>query len=252
MFPAPQEPTYRAAFGAGTDALERVAFLRRVYLLMTGAVAVSGVTAAVACLAGPSATVVVNRVPTAIPPLVYWFVAHPIIAFVMLLGATFGASAVSRKPGINVVALFGFAAVVGLFVAPAIYFAQLRAAAGDTLSPQPVLHSFALAAGAFVGLSAYALITKRDFSFMRGFLTMGLFVVIGASVLNIFFGGAVLSLAIASTVVLLFCGFILYDTSRLLRDGETEAVPAALSLFLNFFNLFLALLRIFGGGRRDS
>ncbi len=57
--------------------------------------------------------------------------------------------------------------------------------------------------------------------------------------------------AIASVTVLLFGGYTLYDTSRMLREGEDEPVPVALNQFLNLFNLFLALLRIFSGGRRD-
>jgi modulator of FtsH protease len=230
---------------AGLD----VAFLRKVYLLVTAAIGVSAAGAAFALFAGADSPRYLGP-GLAVPPLVGFFVSHPLLAFVMLLGATFGASAVARKPGLNLVALFGLSGLMGLFIAPAVYFAQLAASDGLTRSPSPVLHAFALAVVAFVGLSAYALVTKRDFSFLRGFVTMGLFVVIGASVLNLFFGGAVLSLAIASAAVLLFGAFILYDTSRMIRGGETEAVPAALGLYLNFLNLFMALLRIFGS-RRD-
>jgi modulator of FtsH protease len=147
--------------------------------------------------------------------------------------------------------LFGLSALVGFVIAPAIYFAQLRASMGATLSSAPVLHAFGLATAGFTGLSAYALTTKRDFSALGGFLGMGLFVVIGASILNLFLGASVLSLAIASVTILLFGGFVLYDTQRMLRDGDLEPVPAALSLYLNFLNLFMALLRILSSGRRD-
>jgi modulator of FtsH protease len=85
---------------------------------------------------------------------------------------------------------------------------------------------------------------------MRVALVMGLFVVIGASVLNLFIGSSVFGLAIASVCVLLFGAYILYDTSRLLRAGERDAVGAAISLYLDFLNLFLALLRILSA-RRD-
>jgi modulator of FtsH protease len=226
-----------------------VAFLRKVYLLVTAAIVTSAGGAALALFAG--ADTPRQLAPgVAVPPLVGWFVAHPILALVLMFGGTFGASAVARKPGLNLIALFSLSGLMGLFIAPAVYFTQLAASDGRTLSPQPVLHAFALAVVSFVGLSAYALVTKRDFSFLRGFLTMGLFVVIGASILSLFFGGTVFSLAIASAAVLLFGGFILYDTSRMVHAGETEPVPAALGLYLNFLNLFLALLRIFGA-RRD-
>ena len=102
---------------------------------------------------------------------------------------------------------------------------------------------------AFVGLSGYALITKKDFSFMRGALTMGFFVVLGAMFLNFFVGSNVFGLAISSVVVLLFGAFILYDTSRLLRSGEDDAVGGAIQLYLNFLNIFLALLRILSSRR---
>jgi modulator of FtsH protease len=230
---------------AGLD----VSFLRKVYLLVTASVAVSAGGAAFAMFAGADTPRYLGQ-GVAVPPLVGWFVAHPIMAVLLMLGGTFGASMVARKPGLNVIALFSLAGLMGLFIAPAVYFTQLAASDGRTLSPAPVLHAFALALLSFVGLSAYALVSRRDFSFLRGFLTMGLFVVIGASILNLFFGGAVFSLAIASAAVLLFGGFILYDTSRMVRAGETEPVPAALGLYLNFLNLFLALLRIFGA-RRD-
>jgi modulator of FtsH protease len=238
-------PNALPARAAGLD----VAFLRKVYLLVTAAVGVSAAGAACAMFAGTDSPRYLGP-GLAVPPLVGWFVAHPVLAFLLLMGATFGASAVIRKPGLNVVALFSLSGLMGLFIAPAVYFAQLAASDGQTRSPSPVLHAFALAVLAFVGLSAYALATKRDFSFLRGFVTMGLFVIIGASLLNLFFGGAVLSLAIASAAVLLFGAYILYDTSRMVRGGETEPVPAALGLYLNFLNLFLALLRIFGS-RRD-
>jgi modulator of FtsH protease len=154
---------------------------------------------------------------------------------------------------VNVAALFGATFVSGLFIAPALFFAQVMASQGQTLSPSPVRDAFALTVLGFTGLTAYAMISKRDFSFLRGFLSMGLWVVIGASLLNIFVHAAAFSLAIASAGVLLFGAFILYDTSRLLRDrDQTDPVGAALQLYLNFLNLFLFLLRILSSGSRRS
>jgi modulator of FtsH protease len=243
-----QHPSFGGSLQPATTEATRVAFLRKVYLLMTGAVVISGLSAAVASTVG---TPVAVGAGLALPPAIAFFLQHPIVGFVLLIGGTFGTSFVARKPGVNVVALFGLSALVGFVIAPAIYFAQLRASMGATLSSAPVLHAFGLAAAGFTGLSAYALTTKRDFSAIGGFLGMGLFVVIGASVLNLFLGASVLSLAIASVTILLFGGFVLYDTQRMLRAGDLEPVPAALSLYLNFLNLFMALLRILSSGRRD-
>lgn len=230
---------------------ERASFLRKTYLLLTTAVGTSALAVLLATMLGSSTPTVIGPSHIAIPPVIAFFVVHPIIGLLLLLGSTFGASMVSRTRGLNVLALYGLAFVVGLVFAPAIFFAQLRASAGGTISSAPVLHAFLLATGAFGSLSGYAIVSGKDFSSLGGMLSMGLFVVIGASLLNLFVGGSVLSLAIASVTVLLFGGYVLYDTSRMLRDGQMNPVEAALSQFLNFLNLFMALLRIFSGGRRD-
>lgn len=244
----PEDPTLLPS-GAPAFALDRASFLRKVYLLMTGAVLTSGATAALATYAGADAAVRVGQV--SIPPMIAWSLSHPWIMLGLLLASTFGAGAVVRKPGLNLVGLFGMAGLMGLYVAPVIFYAQLKASMGQALTSSPVLHASAVAVAGFAGLSGYALTTKRDFSALGGFLSMGLFVVIGASILNIFLGATALSMAVASVTVLLFGGFVLYDTQRMLTEGEDEPVAAALQLYLNFLNLFLALLRIFTGGRRD-
>lgn len=108
----------------------------------------------------------------------------------------------------------------------------------------------------FFGLSSYVLTTRKDFSFMGGFLMIGLFtVIIGA--LGVFiaslFGVAVsgFSLAISGLVVLLMSGFILYDTSRIIHGGETNYIMATVSLYLNIYNLFTSLLHILGAMSDD-
>ena len=115
--------------------------------------------------------------------------------------------------------------------------------------------AFLLTAITFGGLTGYCFVTKRDFSFMGAALSTGLWVVIGASLLGFFFHSTALSLAVASVAVILFAGYILYDTSRILRSGAVatgDAVSAALSLFLDVINLFLALLRILSSQRRNG
>jgi modulator of FtsH protease len=116
-----------------------------------------------------------------------------------------------------------------------------------------VRDAFLLTVLGFTGLTSYALLSKRDFSFLGGFLSMGLWVLIGASILSFFVGGASFSLAIASVGVLLFGGYILYDTSRILRDPTNrDPVGAAIGLYLNFLNMFIFLLRIMGSARRSD
>ena len=87
---------------------------------------------------------------------------------------------------------------------------------------------------------------------MGGFLMVGLIVAIVASVANIFLGIPVLSLAISGAVVMIMCGFILFDTSRIINGGETNYIRATVSLYLNIYNLFISLLHITGALSGDD
>ena len=98
----------------------------------------------------------------------------------------------------------------------------------------------------FLGLSGYALTTRKDFSFMGGFLMVGMLVIIGASLLNIFLGIPALSLTVSAGVIMIMSGFILYQTSSLIHGGETNYIMATASLFLSILNLFSALLHLLG------
>ncbi len=244
--------------GVVQDSLEaRLAFLKKVYGLLTLTVATAALGAFASLYLGASVSQV--GVTTAsgtvikIPPLVAFFAQHWIIGGALFLGTVFAASWARRRPGVNMLALLAMGLVSGLISAPAIFIAQLSASNGTALTLNPVRDAFVLAVVAFGGLTTYVFTSKRDFSFLRGFITVGLFVVIGASILGLFIHSAAFQLAIASAGVLLFAGFILYDTSRILRDPlqRQEPVGAAISLFLDFLNLFLFLLQIFSGGRRQ-
>lgn len=98
----------------------------------------------------------------------------------------------------------------------------------------------------FLALSAYVLTTKKTFEFMGGMLFVGLIVVFGAAIINIFAQIPALSLVISSAIVLLMSGFILFDTSRIVNGGETNYIRATVSMFLNIFNLFTSLLHLLG------
>lgn len=98
----------------------------------------------------------------------------------------------------------------------------------------------------FLGLSFYALTTRRDFSFMGGFLFVGMLVVLGASLLNIFLAIPAMSLAMSAAIVMLMSGYILFDTSRMIHGGIDNYIVATVGLFLNIFNLFLSLLQLLG------
>jgi len=98
----------------------------------------------------------------------------------------------------------------------------------------------------FLALSAYSLTTKKDFSFLGGFLITGMIVVLLASLANIFMEIPALSLAVSGAVIMIMSGFILYDTSRMVNGGETNYVLATIGLYLSIYNIFVSLLQILG------
>lgn len=123
--------------------------------------------------------------------------------------------------------------------------------AGLANGPQLIMQAFGLTSVVFVTLSAYAITTKKDFSFMRGFLLAGLVIAIVAGIANIFIGSGVVFMALNAGIALLMTGFILYDTSRIVNGGETNYIRATIALFLDFLNLFVSILHLMGMGNDD-
>jgi modulator of FtsH protease len=135
---------------------------------------------------------------------------------------------------------------------------------GYTLGPVLAMHlalpggaqAITLALGAtgvtFLALSGWVLATRRDFSFMGGFLFAGMVIAILAGLAAMFFQMPALALAVSAMVALLSAGLILFETSRIVNGGETNYVMATVSLFVSLFNLFTSLLSLFGfGGSND-
>jgi modulator of FtsH protease len=104
----------------------------------------------------------------------------------------------------------------------------------------------------FLALSAYALMTRKDFSFMGGFLFVGMVVALIAGVASMFLQIPALSLAISAIVAMLSAGMILYETGRIVHGGETNYVMATVSLYVSVFNLFTSLLSLFGFGSAED
>ena len=142
--------------------------------------------------------------------------------------------------------VFAFTGILGFSLGPIINF-YLQSAGGS----QIVMTAMGLTGMIFLSLSGYALTTKKDFSFMAGFLMTGMWVVLG-SILLLFVGSWMgwqiggLHLAISAAIVLLMSGFILFDTSRIINGGETNYVLATVSLYLSIYNLFTSLLHLLG------
>lgn len=195
----------------------------------------------------------------------------------MLLALTLGFSAITAgtaaalrlpHPGIliTLVGYFGLLFLVNKYrdrgLGVALVFA-LTGFMGYTLGPvishylnmpngtQTVMTAMGGTAAIFMGLSAYALVTKRDLSFMGGFLTVGILVAFLAGLAAIFLKIPALSLTVSAVFVLLMSGMILYETNNIVRGGETNYVMATLSLFVSIFNLFTSLLHLLGFASND-
>jgi len=111
---------------------------------------------------------------------------------------------------------------------------------------QTVMTAMGGTAAIFLGLSSYALSTRKDFSFMGGFLTVAILIAFVAGLAAIFFEIPALSLTVSAAFVLLMSGLILYETSNIIHGGETNYVMATVTLFVSIFNLFTSLLHLLG------
>ena len=174
----------------------------------------------------------------------------PFIAFLLFLGISFAffwGIERNKNSGVGVALLLGFTFFMGLMLSRILQVALGFSNGGSMI---------ALAAGGtgaiFATMAGIASVSKRDFTNMGKFLTVGLVVVLLAMVANIFLQMPVLHLVISAAVVLLFSGYILYDISNIVQGGETNYVTATLAVYLDVYNVFVSLLNLimaFGGDR---
>ena len=166
-----------------------------------------------------------------------WYWGLVILEFILL----FALFAVKNKPGINLAVLFGFTFMSGLTITP-LLSNILMMPSGASI----VAQAFLMTSVAFGGISMFAMTTKKDFSSMGKMLFIALIILIVGSISNIFFQSPLLQLGIAGVGALLFSAFILYDTQQIIKGGFETPIEAAIALYLDFFNLFVSLLQIFG------
>lgn len=146
-----------------------------------------------------------------------------------------------RDSGLGVGLVFALTGFMGYTLGPIISHYLSLPNGGQT-----VMMAMGSTAAIFLGLSAYALTTRKDFSFMGGFLMVGILLAFLAGLAAIFFEIPALSLTVSAAFVLLMSGLILYETSNIIHGGETNYVMATVSLFVSIFNLFTSLLQLLG------
>ena len=137
--------------------------------------------------------------------------------------------------------VFGITGLLGLSIGPMLN-SYLQMSNGG----QIIATAFGGTGVIFLGLSGYALTSKKDFSFMAGFLMIGLVIAFIAIIANIFLQMPALSLAISSVVILIMSGFILFDTSAIIRGEQNNYILATVGMYLSIFNIFIHLLNILG------
>ena len=172
-----------------------------------------------------------------------WSLGMWVLFMVAFIGGPFAIRAVRGQAAIGMT--FAWAGLIGFLLSPMVS-AYASLPGGSTI----VLNALATTAVLFTSLAAYAVVSRRDFSFLGSFIFAGLIVVLIAIVANIFLRLPMLSVTISAVAVMLMSGLILYDVSRLLRDGANSAVDIVVSLFANIVVLFshlLSLFSFFGG-----
>jgi modulator of FtsH protease len=204
-----------------SSAVEINKVLRNTYMLLSMTLAFSAVTAAISMAMGLS----------------------QMAALIMIL-VSFGLLFVVNKnadKASGIFWIFAFTGLMGASLGPMLnYYAAMPN--GASL----IMQALGGTALIFFALSGYALTSKKDFSFMGGFLMVGLIVAVIAMVANIFFQIPALSLAISAAIIMIMSGLILYDTSRIIHGGETNYIRATVSLYLNIYNIFVHLLSLLG------
>lgn len=147
-----------------------------------------------------------------------------------------------RNSACGLMSIFALTGFMGLTLGPIINMYLHAFANGDQL----VMTALGGTGAIFLGLSGYALTTRKDFSFMSGFLMVGVLVAFLAGLGAVFFAIPALSLAVSSMFILLMAGMILFETSNIVHGGETNYILATISLYVSIYNLFLSLLQLLG------
>jgi len=173
---------------------------------------------------------------------------HP--GLLLTLGGYFGLLFLTTKfrdSGIGLAFVFALTGFMGYTLGPILnsYMALPNGA-------QTVMTAMGGTGAIFLGLSGYALTSRKNFSFMGGFLITGILVAFLAGLGAIFFELPSLSLAVSSMFVLLMSGLILYETSNIIHGGETNYIMATVTLYVSIFNLFTSLLHLLGSMRSEN
>ena len=212
---------------------ERATLVRRTYALVFASVVVTMLGAAFA-VTQPSLFTAVAQ--------------HPFLTFLCALVPLWMAMRNHRTFPQNLAFTFLFTFIEGIWISPLLVLYE-------RLQPGILGQAGLLTFTTFGVLSLYAIVSRRDFSAWGGFFMIGLWVLIATSLLNMFFRNTTASLWLAAATIFVFGGLLVFDTWRIVRSGaygEDDYVPAAVQIYLDLLNIFLAILQLLGAGNRRS
>jgi len=174
-------------------------------------------------------------------PLADVIQANFIWLFILEIGLLIGLHFVKNKPGVNLAVMFGFVFMTGITLAPLLARTLGMSGGGAVIG-----NAFAMTSVIFGAMSFFAIKTTKDFSGYGKPLMIALFVIIGFSLLNLFLGNPLLQVIIAGAVVILFSILVVFDTQNIIRGAYQTPIDGAIALYLDFLNIFTALLQLFG------
>lgn len=207
---------------------ERAILVRRTYSLVFGSVIV---------------TVLGTWFGLSSPAVLQAVAAHPFLTMLAAFAPLFLAGRMRDVFPQNIGLVFLFAFAMGLILSPVVYVLEAR-------QPEVVGQAGILTLSTFGVLTAYAWLSRRDFSAWGGFFITGLWVLIATSLLNMFFQNQTANLWIAGATVFVFSGLLVFDTWRLRNVyGPDDYVLAAVNIYLDLLNMFMAILNLLGGRR---
>lgn len=180
------------------------------------------------------------------PSLMQAVLEHRILAFIAVFAPLFLVMMRPRAFPQNIVLTGLFTFAEGVFIAPLLYYAERT-------QPGVINQAALLTLGTFGALTAYVFFSRRDFSAWGSFFMIGLVILLITSLLNLFFRSSAAALYISAAAVLVFGGLLVFDTWRILKSGqygEDDYVAAAVQIYLDLLNMFLAILSLLGGRRR--
>jgi len=161
--------------------------------------------------------------------------------FFLEIGLLIGLQFVKNKPGINLLVMFAFVFMTGITLAPLLAYTLGMSGGGIIIG-----NAFAMTSVVFGAMSMFAIKSTKDFTGYGKPLMIALFVIIGFSILNIFLGNPMLHIIISGAVVVLFSILVIYDTQNIMNGAYETPIDGAIALYLDFLNIFTALLQLFG------